>query len=333
MDLSSPTTWCAFLLVGVVLAGCANGPRVGDDAVQEGEDRAVTEGADHAVPDGSATLRGLVVDAAIRPMPEVNVTIKRTTTAVDKTGPDGMFRFTDLAPGLYVVSASRLGYFDAQTTVSLHEGEESPIVKLVLDPDIATMPYVQSQVAEGFIECSTSVVQVCGNGNAASDIACGATGVCAGNVTSGQYDGHMMIAGNASLLQFELIWTPTQSLGTNLLLQVMAEGECTFPEPGDYMLNRTHGPSPLLAKVNLTTIAKVNVGGPCSIYWQVFPRGADGLPCVSQPPPFQTELCFGGTFQQSFRLVMHEFHGYLPPPLWRFSSDGDPPGPPTLFRG
>lgn len=310
------TGWMAILLTTVVLAGCA---KPTSEARQ----------ADAALDAG--TLRGLVVDAAIRPLPGVDVQAEGAGQVLrNQTGPDGLFTFTGAPAGAYVVTASRIGYFAAKATADVHAGEETSLVKLVLEPDIANMPYVQSQVAEGFIDCSTSVVQVCGSGNALSDVACMNFGVCAGNVTSGQYFGDMFFASNASLLQFELFWTPTQSLGNQLFLQIVPYGDtCTPPPDSVGTANETMGTSPLLAKVALLDVAEWNIGGGCFLRWQVFPGGAEGLPCApTQPLGTATDVCVGATAQQSFRIVMHEFHGYAPPETWRFSSDGDPPAPP-----
>lgn len=307
----------AILLTGLLVSGCA--------------DKAGPEQAG-AAREGSASLRILVVDPAIRPMPDVTVAVQGTGQALENlTGPDGLVAFAGLAPGVYVVSASRAGYFPVQTTATLASDVEPAIVKLVLDPDAATLPYVQTHLAEGFIECSTQAMQVCGIPNAVSYVTCLEYDVCAGNVTNGRYFGEMHVSSNATLLQFELVWTPTTTSAERLELMILTYGETCKDPIADTFIHIVDGPSPLLLKMPTIDVAEWRIGGPCFIRWQVFPGGIEGTPCVDQQPPFNAEVCVGFAAQQPFRVVMHEFHGYLPPEPWRFSSDGDPPAPPSIL--
>src|SRR5688572_24479115 len=98
----------ALALLAPLLAGCSGG---GDEPAGPDEVQATPT---------TGILRGVVVDAAIRPMAGVKVSVPvpdgsvRNSTTVD----DGAFAFAGLEPGAYVVRAQKLGYLDASVSVN-----------------------------------------------------------------------------------------------------------------------------------------------------------------------------------------------------------------------
>lgn len=137
----------AALLAVVLLAGCAAqaGPE-GDPAAAVLDDGAGT---------GTlvAGLLGVVVDAAIRPVPNDTVflegkDVSRTTSS------DGSFSFLDLAPGAYLVKVDADPYLTQQVAVELVSGAIAQ-VRIVLEVDAARLPYNVTHKAEGFADLST----------------------------------------------------------------------------------------------------------------------------------------------------------------------------------
>jgi len=70
---------------------------------------------------GQATLTGMVVDAAGKPVSNARVAID-PDTAVTVTGTDGTFRLTGLRPGTRPLSVRRLGHRPVEIVVELREG-------------------------------------------------------------------------------------------------------------------------------------------------------------------------------------------------------------------
>src|SRR5688572_666453 len=84
-------------------------------------------------------LRGVVVDAAIRPLAGVRITVPQPDgTERNATTPeDGGFAFDGLAPGAYVVHARRLGYLDASVSTNVTAGVAEPeAVRLQMLDDV-----------------------------------------------------------------------------------------------------------------------------------------------------------------------------------------------------
>ena len=297
------------VLAVLLLAGCG--------------DAAPTAEAGTGAPPGTMALEGVVVDEAIRPLAGVRVLLDGTQNAT--TGADGLFRF-DAEPGAHVVRATKVGYADAVTQVTVTTAEGAPVVKLVLLTDSGSVPFAEVQKIDGYVECGTrtgsSRFAACGTGNVASFIACAQADVCQGNVTGDRYIVIQWFDRTPTFLTIEVAWTPTQDLGRNLdvwLGSATKEQLQFYPETPS-VWNRTAGPSPLYGTMNSTMLAESGIGEDSWFLAQVFAGDA------GQTGP----VGLGVVAQQKFEMFFTSFFGYEPPTEWRFVVSGQPPPPPVL---
>jgi hypothetical protein len=138
----------AALLAVALLGGCA-----GKAGPQEPPAAAVLDdgmGAGTLV----AGLLGVVVDAAIRPVPNATVVldgkdVSRTTSS------DGSFSFLDLAPGAYLVKVDVEPFQPQQVAVELASGAISQ-VRIVLELDASRLPYNTTFKMDGFADLTAA---------------------------------------------------------------------------------------------------------------------------------------------------------------------------------
>src|SRR5690242_7115835 len=129
----------ASVALALVLAGCADAK--GPAAASPAED----------APTGLGVLKGVVVDDAVRPLDGALVVASGASGTLNATtGPDGLFTFEDLAPGVYLVEASKRFYSAAQATVDVHEGVEAGTTKFQLMFQQDAVPFATVYKHEGF---------------------------------------------------------------------------------------------------------------------------------------------------------------------------------------
>jgi hypothetical protein len=104
--------------------------------------------------DARMTIRGVVVDAALHPL-QANVTILETG-AVRETGAGGAFRFEDLRPDVYFLTARSAG-FRAQTLSVTPEAARQE-VRFQLEATPPQGPYNQTHHLRGAFECALEVL-------------------------------------------------------------------------------------------------------------------------------------------------------------------------------
>ncbi len=304
------------LLATAALAGCAD-----DAPVEERDDDPDLEGLELAADDGLGVIRGVVVDAAIRPLSGVSISVVvNADDATTFSNEAGAFGFSNVPPGQYVIEASKAGYFAGQATASVVAGDERPpAVKIQLDVDASTTPYVQPETYTGFIECTTSQLVVCGAPNLVSGLVCDNDGPCLGEITKDRYTPTIDFDHNATLIQTEMVWESSQAFSPDLFLQQEAlESGC---EGNRTLLLNAKGPSPILAPVPGDILADAGIGGEaCGIYYSVFSGGVTQTPDL---PPYGP-LDIGFTVQQDFQLFIHAFYHFLPDEGWRFTEHGEP---------
>lgn len=302
--------WLAAVLVVLAgLAGCAGKASDADGP---------------AAAPGTATLRGVVVDDAIRPVAGARIDVDGAP-GNGTTAADGLFEVPGLQPGAHVLRAAKAGYADAVTQVDLRAGEDPPAVKLVLLADASSLAYAEVQKIDGYVECGTDTFNshfaACGTGNVGSFIACAQAGVCQGNVSSDRYIVIQRFDRTPTFLVVEVAWEATQSLGTSLAVWL---GSATqeqlkfYPETPD-VWNTTEGPSPLYGTMNGTMLVDSGIGDDSWFLAQVFAGDA------GQTGP----AALGVVLQQRFEMFLTAFYGYEPPATWRFAVDGRPPEPPA----
>lgn len=320
MALAKPMRVLASLaLLIALLAGCAS---PAGETVDPLVDEAEFEGL--AASSTTGVIRGVVVDEAIRPISAVLVQLTgndpRNTTTTD----EGLFGFDGLEPGTYFLQVGKPGFKSVQQSADVVAGDaEPPIVKVLLLQDAATAPFVEAQVYDGYIECTTSVL-----------VLCGIAGVLTGQqVTNDRFAWDQYFADNASLLQAEMVWESTQPLSPELYfeMETLNSGCESKSDGASSFLNSTRGPSPIYATVNQTQIDNWAIGQACPVWMSLFSGGISGAPCLNAVPDPAGAVpgwCLGATVQQRFAMYFHGFYNHLPNPGWRFTVDG-PPAPPA----
>ena len=309
----------ATIFVSLLAAGCSGGPKAGPS----GEGDATEPG----------TLSGVVVDEAVRPLGGINVTLSNGQATL--TGTDGAFRFTGLDSGVYVLRAKAAGYADTTTTVTVLAGDSTPLVKLVLLADASTRAYAESYVHEGFVQCSMYWdpggyrFAACGAGNVGSLIVCSTTEgqFCLGNVTEDRYITVLDFQTTPQFLQTETFWDSTQAFGSEFYNLIGSATPEELQQPTSQVFNDTHGPSPLLATMDAEDFANedCSIGKGGFFLSQTFAAASDTLPACT---PGQPCVALGAVANQQFRMILHAFYGYTPPPDWRFSDNPEVPQPP-----
>jgi hypothetical protein len=309
----------SFLLMAI-LGGCAGKGPAAAPTETLGQDVAIE------VTDTTGAIRGVVVDNAIRPIANVTISLSGSNATQDvKTGATGSFGFSKLPAGTYFLHATRFGFFPIQQSAEVVPGvKDPPVVKILMQRDNRQVAYLQVQKQEGYIVCTTSVVAVCGAPNVVSTVLlCPAFNVCLGNLTDDRFGLNFFYDPNATMIQSEMFWDSTQSLSTQLSLEMENLGNCTAA--GDSYIKDTAGDSPIFNKMNAQDIQNGTIGGNCPVFHSVFSGGVASTP----PTPATGPIGIGGTIQQRFTIISHAFYGYEAPEGWRFSVDGDPPAPPT----
>lgn len=304
------------------LAGCAKEPEAEATPVEP-----AVEDLGLVATEETGIVRGVAVDEAIRPIANVTIGLRGGDAPLSTTTNEGgAFGFDGLEPGTYFLEASKVGYFTVQQSVEVVAGvADPPVAKILLKVDAATTPFVNVQVFEGFIECTTSFVVLCGAPNLLLTLWCNGDldpvpPQCFGNVTNDRFTNDFFFADNASHIQFEMAWDTNQALSPELYfeletLNLGCDGDAADErdEDGDAssFLNNTDGVSPIYSTVNATQVYVWQIGSVCPIYFSVFAGGAAGTP-------------LGFTVEQRFTLYIHDFHHFLPASGWRFTVDGPP---------
>lgn len=283
-------------LLAMAVAGCSEGPPA--------------EAA--ALAPGTGVLRGLIVDAAVRPL--ANVTVTATAPGgqphAATTDADGLFQFSDLAPGSYAVEARKATYLSAHALAQVVAGDAEPaLVQLVLAVLTEDLPFAVAIVWEGFIGCAFSY------GNLCSAPAQGGYDVL-GDQSAHLFWNEYVDAGRVpDLVQAEAVWEAT--------LPTSAELRPIFgwSTPDEWVAFQYGGvfdsfstPSPIFYRLSRDDAAEVGLGVQVGLVVEYYTGAPGGLPA-------------GLTINQPIRMVLHNFYGYLPAEEWRFVADGPPPGP------
>lgn len=268
------------------------------------------------------TLRGVVVDAAIRPVAgaEVRLPVLGTTTT---TAEDGRFEVPDLPLGAVALTVSKPGFITATLTATVEAGE-GRLVNVVLESAPDGSPFAVAYVFDGHIFCGTSHFAACAGPNAGLFILCQNTGVCGSNVTSDNFLAFHRLDGVPDHIQSELVWRNTQPLGDGMVMIHFASNEEELAQYGGRVQNETVGVSPLLSTLNASVIAESGLGVNSTLVIGVYggPYGGE-YPCAAG----QCVENAGLVVEQDFRILTHAFYHYLPPAGWRFSTEGTVPPP------
>lgn len=308
--------WVALALV---LPGCAASSG-GSDAIETTDASSFGDIAKGPTATTGIVL-GVVVDPGIRPIAGAEVLLhgspEKTTTTTD----DGRFAFSDIAPGTYFISASKLNFDSSQVSVDVVAGDANPdVYRIQLQPMFDQAPYSIPHDFEGFIECGYSVRGVisylCVN-----DYEKLVTGDDLGPTLNGLIDNRgyvVALDGNWSTLVFELTWEPT-STGTSPAMFILVSW---WNRTSSDAYGRIGGPPPNVLLRFETGEEAVGQQGCCEV---IPPEGVHDL-----YPWAGIESAEGGApvavgFEQRFHIYQHDFFYGKPPPDWSFVAGDEPP--------
>lgn len=243
----------AAAVLAVSLAGCSDAPAAdAGDGVQVGA--------------GEVLLEGVVVDAAIRPVPGAKVTAQAAGAAAAEatTGDDGAFAFA-LPPGAAVLEASHSAYAPVRHTVQLLDGAgANPRVVLQFSFAASEAPYATVAKFDGFIVCSLGLSVVfseeCGAGVGTP---VGRVGEQGNNAIRFDFQPDSPSLKTAIV---EQAWTPTSEAGRQLAV-VFATGWTCEPACGGEAVGEgsVQGSSPLLLRADEADLAD-HLADPASVY-------------------------------------------------------------------
>ncbi len=283
----------AVAMAVVALAGCAEETMpVQDDEFSEEFDEELEATKDTGI------IRGVVVDDTITPVAGVKVNLVGQSKSTE-TNAEGQFGFGDLEPGSYFVKVNKAGFSSVQQSVDVVAGvEKPPVVRVLIERIPGFDPYMKLQTYNGFYQCGTSVLVVCG----APNILLGDGTTDDTSTPTIYYDA------DPDFVQTEMVWRSTQALSPELYFEMEAlDSGCT----GGTFFTNAEGESPIKASVGNESLREHNVNpDDCGIYHSVFAGGAQGTPV-------------GFSLEQKFTWYISEFHDYLPPEDWWFIVDGE----------
>ncbi|HJQ93089.1 MAG TPA: carboxypeptidase-like regulatory domain-containing protein [Candidatus Thermoplasmatota archaeon] len=292
----------ACLLTAFSVAGCSSPEPASAEPVAD------FTGLELAATATTGVIRGIVVDDAIRPVAGATLVLQTEAGPREATSTaDGVFGYDDLAGGTYFIQATKPGYTSSQTSTEVVPGvAEPPVTKILLVLDPATTPYVTAVVWNGFIECSMRA----GTGNLAGSVGVNACNDLPGDVQWNNQDVNFPVSvdGVPDLMQGEMIWEDTQSLGSGLSF-VVGPHSCA-----DVKWNRADGASPLVIRLNQTDLEdEEDFAEDAGLCYRAFSYTAE-----------ETAHFGGLVLSQRFDAYFHLFYNFLPPDGWQFSVDGEP---------
>ncbi len=285
-------------LASLLLAGCgapAEPATEEDEAFDEFEAEATAT---------TGVIRGVVVDPSITPIPDVTVTVLTTEMEIT-TNANGAFVFSDVEPGTYSLKASKIGYHDIQSSVTVVAGIDKPdIVRIQLLENLDAIPFYEEITTKGFHTCATSAFTLC---NFLDGILCIA-GQC--DILQDNTIMNIPISQQPTHINSEEVWKPTQLLGQNFdfYLERIDEG-------GSWNhIRSVAGASPLLLVVDEDEIIAQGYGTTHDLRHRTFPQLEDPTSAVF--------------IDQEFTVYTHVFYNYAPPEGWRFTDSDGVPEPP-----
>lgn len=289
------------IFVTAVFAGCADSEAAVEKPVLVPESAKEVQ-----VTKQTGAIRGLVVDATIKPVKGVNITL--TTAGLSTvTAEDGGFVFSNLEPGDYFVSASKANFQSIQTSTTVVAGVADPKLVRIILPLLegALAPYANTQMWRGFLQCGFTA----GMKGVPSPIPDAAwIGFNACGVVDDRFINYFTVDSIPNFAQAEMIWKNTQPVSESLSLGFWKTGTSTH-------WANIQGKSPLLLTATDEQIIKGTQKG----------RNTTDNPMRVFPPYWQ----FGNPTQpeamsinQAFDVYLSQFYGFLPTDGWLFRIDG-----------
>jgi hypothetical protein len=274
----------------------------------------------------TGVLLGVVVDEAIRPIPNVAVTLVKPAGGEEKqtTDSQGRFAFGDLAPGVHIVRASHPSYGPVQTTADVVAGvEEPPVLRVLMERLFSQDPYSELIKFDGFLACSYSfpVGSTCVNDyTRLIGFVPGCQGGCLRDYNVSRQGGNVreyvsVVSPGWQQILFETVWEPSvDSTSPELTISVSYFTRVST----SHFFGGMSGPSPMRLQIDL---GKTPPGQ----------NNGDGEPAEIGPEGRDDVFAFfnngGGagsiTLNQPFRTFQAMFYYGIPPEGWSFVN-GDP---------
>ncbi len=270
------------ILAALLLAGCsASTPEGGslDDARGTG-----------------LSLDGIVVDNAITPLADVNVTITgNNLTAL--TDSEGRFRFAMAEPGTVRVMAHKAGYIEQSIDVEVVA--DGGLVQIKMEAVPIPVPTASVKEWTGLLQCGLRTPQ---DGYAVCKLADDLTGVVGDDADERYGD----IDTPPTYVQVEMEWESTQPLGSSLRLMLTDDHRQGLD---NYAV--ATGNSPLMVSADNATLQFKHLDTQ-GLYIRVFTGDFQGVGASL-------------TLQQSFTVYTVVFQNYRPDPAWLFTDGGGIP--------
>ena len=145
------------LLAAVLLSGCSNDAPPKSPTGLEGR----LDDVEVETTETQGGIRGVVVDAAIRPI--AGASVMSTDGALSSTtAEDGLFTFDRLEPGSYFFLVAAPRFLPVQTSVDVAAGKVASL-RVQLQDNLTPVPYHETFVKEGFIQYGASIATFAAN--------------------------------------------------------------------------------------------------------------------------------------------------------------------------
>ncbi len=302
--------WVALIMASVALAGCSEEAKKNVDCI-EGCGPVVDP---DEVEKDKGVIRGVVVDETISPIAQAAITIK-TLELETTTDANGGFVFVNLEPGVYFMDIEKPGYNAVQSPAEVVAGVVEPdIIKVILQSDPESLPFVLPHFYTGHIGCSYKVANFVGG--------------CNRDNMFGEEDSTIFLPldRRPTYYQNEIYWESTQTLGGEMVTiqWACAEGGGCNPDSTDHRTCNVRGASPIVCRVH------GDEGGGSESY-----KGINGTRLGEEDRGLYVRAyanCYqcvlnrgvGVMIQQDFDSYTHVFYNFKPSEEWQFTSDGAP---------
>ncbi len=298
----------ALLIAATLLAGCAT-----ETAPVEEEDFGLD--SDLEATEDTGVVRGVVVDNTISPIAGATITLKGPGLET-MSNEVGAFGFAGVDPGQYFLEATKVGFQTVQANVLVEAGvDQPPVVRMVLEADPSSIPFVLPMHFSGHMGCSLSYIALCGL-------------PVISDASEDSFLATFPFDSTPQWINLESVWEGTQPTGDQMNLNMGAT-----PAGPATTFATAQGPSPLLTTANETVLAEAGVGAGQDLVGRMFAWEMEGTgiddhtgQCVYV---VLTTYCQGPgmALDQDFDFYVHAFYNWVPAEGWRFTSEGEPVPP------
>lgn len=304
----------------LALAGCAGGDGAGQTPSQADD----FDDLDVQATATTGVILGVVVDGAIRPIPEASVTLEGAAGGpqTETSDEQGRFAFGDLEPGTYFLKVSALQFAPAQTSAEVVAGlEDPPVLRVQLERLFAQDPYAELIKFDGYLACSISfpVGTTCVNDytRIVGGTIPGCEGGCLKDYNVSKTAGNIReyvtgVTGGWQSIIFEATWEP--SLDGTAQGLTCSISYFTRPTASHFYASDSQ-PNPLRIQIDVGKDGDGQNEEPT----QILPEGQSDIFVFFNDGGGAGSI----TVNQQFQSFQTNFYYYVPPEGWSFVA-GDP---------